>query len=387
MNIYKQTYSVRDQATGEMVKKQSDNWYYRFNRYNKTYTGSTGTGNLTKAQQFVHRKMREIDDEREALLARGGKQLITIAKAFQIYLDSQSKSGQLHNIATRLNKMLGFKLSPTKDVVEVFGFREERSLETLTDADVQQLVLHRRKEGVSDGTILTELSALSQVLKLMKKLGYVTPDIDFADIKKDSRVRPSKGKLRYLSAAEEAALLRELHPDTAVHGGGTEVHREHRQDAYDLAILLLDVGGRYGELAKLEWSQVDLNNNLIHLYRSKVDNESVLHMTTRVIDVLKRRRAAAGASAKYVFEAMDGTARKYAPGAFQSAIRRAKIEGATIHTIRHTYASKLVQAGVSLQELQDLLGHASASTSAIYAHLVPNQAAARAAAILNGVAG
>lgn len=383
MKIYKQTYSVRDKASGLMVDKESDNWYYRFNRYNKTYTGSTGTGNLTKAQQFVHRKMREIDDEREAIAARGGKQVITVAKAFQMYLDSQAKSGQLHNINTRLNKMLGFKLSPTKEVVTVFGFDGNRSLETLSDADVQQLVLHRHKEGTSNGTILAELSALSQVLKLMKKLGYVIPDIDFAEIKKDSKVRPHKGKLRYLDAAEEAALLRELHPDTSI-SGSSEFTRQYRQDAYDLAILLLDIGGRYGELAGLEWRQVDLTNRVIHIYRSKVSNESVLHMTDRVFDVLSRRRKAGSSEAKYVFEAKDGTARKYAPGAFQSAIKRAKIEGATIHTIRHTFASKLVQAGVTLQELKDLLGHASPSTSAIYAHLVPNQAAARAAAILNG---
>ncbi len=219
----------------------------------------------------------------------------------------------------------------------------------------------------------------------MKKLGYLVPNIDFADIKKDSKVRSHKGKLRYLSADEEAALLHELHPDTPVRGCGSEQHREARQDAYDLAILLLDIGGRYGELAKLEWKQVDLTNNVIHLFRSKVTNESVLHMTTRVITVLQRRREAASSKAKYVFEAKDGTARKYSPKAFQTAIKRAKIDGATIHTIRHTFASKLVQAGVSLQELQDLLGHASASTSAIYGHLVPNQAAARAAAILNGV--
>lgn len=385
MRIYKQEYKVRDASTGEMVTKKSDNWYFRFNRNGKTYTGSTGSGNLTKAQHFVMRKTREIDDEQEAFLARGGKQLITVVKAFTLYLDSTTGSTQHHNIATRLNKMLGHKLSSDKKVVAVFGFDGNRSFETLSDTDVQQLVLHRRKEGSSNGTILAELSALSQAIKLMKKLGYVVPNIDFSEIKKDSKVRTSKGKLRYLDAKEEAALLHQLHPDTFVLGCGSDQHKVQRQDAHDLAILLLDLGGRYGELAKLTWKQVDMQNKVIHLFRSKVSNESVLHMTDRVVAVLTRRRTAAAVTAKHVFEASDGTARKYTPGAFRSAIKRAGIEGASIHTIRHTFASKLVQAGVSLQELQDLLGHASASTSAIYGHLVPNQAAARAAAILNGV--
>ncbi|WP_332751854.1 tyrosine-type recombinase/integrase [Hydrogenophaga sp.] len=384
MNIYKQTYKVKDAATGQMVTKESDNWYYRFNRYNQTYTGSTRTGNLTKAQQFVHRKLREVDDERDTLIANGGKKRITIENAFQTYLDSQAKAGQLKNIETRLNKMLGHKLSKKKEGVVIFGFERARTLCSLSDADVQQLVIHRRKEGSSNGTILAELSALAQTISLIKKLGFLIPEIDFAAIKKDSKVKTAKGKLRYLDATEEAALLHQLHPDTPVRGCGSDMHRMQRQDAHDLAILLLDFGGRYGELATLAWKQVDLKNKVIHLFRSKVDNESILHMTNRVFEVLTRRRENTLSNVKYVFQAEDGTARKYSPKAFRSAIKRAGIEGATIHTIRHTFASKLVQAGVSLQELQDLLGHASVTTSAIYAHLVPNQAAARAAAILNG---
>lgn len=365
--------SLRTNADG------SKTYYYRFNRDGKIYTGSCGTGNKALAAKYEDKRKQEVAER----AIRGDLKKITISKAFDIYLDSQASAGQLNNIRTRINKMLGSKLlSTTKEKVSVYGFDGTRLFESLTNADVQQLVLERRKEGTSNGTILTELSTLSQAIKLVKKLGYQAPDIDFAEIKKDSKVKPHKGKLRYLTADEEAALLEQLHPDTVVRGIGSELVREQRQDAYDLAILLLDIGGRYGELAKLTWKQVDLQNRAIHLYRSKVKNESVLIMTDRVHAVLERRSKLG--LKKFVFEAKDGTARKYSPRAFRSALSRAGIEGATIHTIRHTFASKLVQNGVSLQELQDLLGHASASTSAIYAHLVPNQAAARAAAILNG---
>jgi site-specific recombinase XerD len=56
---------------------------------------------------------------------------------------------------------------------------------------------------------------------------------------------------------------------------------------------------------------------------------------------------------------------------FASACDEAKIEGVTWHTLRHTFASRLVMAGVGLKEVQDLMGHKTISMTARYAHLSP----------------
>jgi integrase len=63
------------------------------------------------------------------------------------------------------------------------------------------------------------------------------------------------------------------------------------QDAYDLVVLLLDTGARYSEIANIEWSRIDLASRTIHLWRQKVQNETVLFMTDRVFDVLSRRES------------------------------------------------------------------------------------------------
>ena len=51
------------------------------------------------------------------------------------------------------------------------------------------------------------------------------------------------------------------------------------QDAYDLVVLLLDTGARYSEIANIEWGRIDLAERSIHLWRSKVQSETVLYMT------------------------------------------------------------------------------------------------------------
>ncbi|MDR3750752.1 MAG: site-specific integrase, partial [Terracidiphilus sp.] len=56
---------------------------------------------------------------------------------------------------------------------------------------------------------------------------------------------------------------------------------------------------------------------------------------------------------------------------FATALEQAGIEGVTWHTLRHTFASRLVMGGVDLKTVQELMGHKTIAMTARYAHLAP----------------
>jgi site-specific recombinase XerD len=57
--------------------------------------------------------------------------------------------------------------------------------------------------------------------------------------------------------------------------------------------------------------------------------------------------------------------------AYENAVENARLDDVNFHTLRHTFASWAVMRGVTLKELQELLGHASLAMTMRYAHLAP----------------
>ncbi len=73
--------------------------------------------------------------------------------------------------------------------------------------------------------------------------------------------------------------------------------------------------------------------------------------------------------------------------AFENAVKTARLDDVTFHTLRHTFASWAMMRGVSLRELQELLGHSSLAMTMRYAHLAPEHlrtAVSRLAGLTSG---
>ena len=372
MTLLKHTYKL---ANGE--KKTSADWYYRFTLNGKIHFGSTKTTNKALAAKVEKAKYAAALTEDEL----GDKPTLTTKAALDEFLTHQERSGEYRNIKTYCAKMLGTKTGRDGEVVDVYGFKAQKQFHDLADSDVQKLILARRREGNADATIILELVQLSKAIKLIGKLGYMRPTIDLAELRQENQLKPEKKPLRYLSHEEDERLAKELDPASAKN----DELKAERADMRDFAIVLISTGARYSEIAKLRWVDVNLVAKTIALWRGKVKNESVLHMTDDAFATLGARHAVKRRDQVYVFENSDKTGhRKYAPKSFKNACKRAGINDISLKHLRKTFASRLVQAGLPIFTVSKLIGHASVvTTTTHYAHLAPNHGSMAAVDILN----
>jgi len=119
----------------------------------------------------------------------------------------------------------------------------------------------------------------------------------------------------------------------------------------------------------------------IQLWRPKVQNEGVIFLTDRVFDTLTNRFARR--HSEYVFADQQQGPRKYAVTAIWKAMNRAGLTDCTVHTLRHTHATWLVQNGLSVYEVRSVLGHTDIRTTMRYAHLEQAKVTSKARDVIN----
>ncbi len=208
---------------------------------------------------------------------------------------------------------------------------------------------HRKgtKLPISPATVNRELSCLRKVLKYGIRRGYLTDN----PVRRVDLFAESKGRLRHLSQAEQQSLL------AACHG--------HLTDA---VLLDMRTGLRRGELLGLKVKDVDFETGCLTVHATKTRNFRYVPMVPEAREILER--LCAGASKEsYVFRKKDGSRYHDMRTSFRLALERAQLSNVHFHDLRHTYASDMVAAGVSVFEVKELLGHASVKTTMIYAHL------------------
>lgn len=377
-----------------LKRPNSQNWYYQFQIKGKKYFGSTGTPKKAMAAKVEAKKRDEAAAEQ---LLGEAPSTITLLAALDRFKQSRVGTANYKNLLTYANKLLGFKLdSKTGEKIKVAAIgKPDMPLHDVTNKHIKVLVASRKSEQVGNWTIKHELQALRSTIQLARELGYkVNPEVNWSS----KELRTKKGRLRFLTNEEEQRLLNELNPNRHDKGMVPVADRrtavqQQMQDNYDLVVALLDTGMRYDEMAKLPWSSVDMDAGIIRIYRNKVNLADTLCMTNRLKEVMQSRHENRSEKSRYIFEGKKGEPRGYVYQGIKKAMERAGLNNpdvvvekggkVTIHTLRHTFASRLVQNGVSLAKVSKLLGHASVTTTEIYAHLLPNETSAEAADLLN----
>ncbi len=135
-----------------------------------------------------------------------------------------------------------------------------------------------------------------------------------------------------------------------------------------IIVMSIDTGGRRSEVLSLDWSKVSLEQGTIAFVQTKNGKDRTVGITQRVREVLEK----IGPKQSGPVLTFKGKAMLDVKKSFSVALEKAGIEDFRFHDMRHTYASRLVQGGVSLYSVQMLMGHSTPSMVQRYAHLAPD---------------
>lgn len=254
----------------------------------------------------------------------------------------------------------------------------------------------QRLKQVKPATVNRELVTLKAALSKAVEWGLL-------EAHPLAKVKPSKvdhvGRVRFLDASEEQRLRDTL-------DAREERHRQDRDRANawrdqrgyallpdlravpfvdhlkPLVLLSLNTGLRRGELFNLERQHVDLERALLTVAGDTEGNKTAkarhvpLNREARAVlwDWITHRQPIG-----LLFPGRKGARLDNISNAWERLRRSAKLDDFRWHDLRHTFASKLVMAGVDLNAVRELLGHASLDMTLRYAHLAPEHKAAAVA--------
>ena len=217
-------------------------------------------------------------------------------------------------------------------------------------------------------TIQYALAVFSQVWHLAEDREIVSGN---PPMKKVQLPKFDNKRIRFLSKEEAHKLLEAL--------------RNHSFVLYAQAILSLGCGLRAGEILSLCWTDIDMENDLIIIRDPKSGKNRHAYITDEVRSTLQEL-AVDKTSNGLIFPTSVGTVSVQISKDFQKIVNELHLNDNVVddrqkvvfHTLRHTFASWLVQAGTPIYTVANLMGHSTIAMTQRYAHLAPegNRAAA-----------
>jgi len=137
-----------------------------------------------------------------------------------------------------------------------------------------------------------------------------------------------------------------------------------------LVITALHTGFRASELLSLTWGDIDFRRRVItvragYAKNGESRNIPMNDVLTTTLQAVKMKASTEGP----VFRTPQGGPYRNFRTAFERAVQQAGLEDFTFHDLRHTFASRLVMAGVDLPTVKELLGHKGIAMTLRYTHL------------------
>jgi len=226
-------------------------------------------------------------------------------------------------------------------------FFKSKNLSEITPDLIEKYRLKRRADGVSPSTINRELACLKTCFS--KAVEWEKAERNPAA--KIKKFHEPNAKERILTVEEMKRLLDAASPEIR-----------------PVLIIALNTGMRRGEILSLRWRDVDFVKGFILIEDSKSGRSRKVPMNGLVFETLRTMNR----DREFVFENPETkTNVKDVKTAFKGACRRAEIKGVRFHDLRHTTASRMIEAGVDLVTVSKVLGHTTIQMTMRYCHPTP----------------
>ena len=191
-------------------------------------------------------------------------------------------------------------------------------------------------------------------------------------LRKVTKLREDNHKIRFLTIEEEKRLFSEIEREYEVIDKYTRKKKIIQPYLYlkPIIITALLTGMRRGEIFNLKWSNIDFEYGFIELLDTKSGKARKIPLSETIENLLKNIEK----TSEYVFVNPE-TNQPYVDlkHSFTSLIKNAKIENFRFHDLRHTVATRLVEKGIDLLVVKEILGHSNIETTMRYAHPVPKR--------------
>lgn len=230
-------------------------------------------------------------------------------------------------------------------VLEIHEHMKSYGISQYDDYLIDSLISKFRERKNRNSTINRKLSALYKLLRKSERAGMINKLPSYV------RLPEKNGRVRFLSISEEEEFFSEI--------------KIRNIDHYRLCTFLVDTGARIGEAIGLNWS--DVTPERATFWITKSGRSRTVPLTERAREAVYSKRCIGGPFADIRYSRF-----LYDWNAVKKSVGLGKDTQVVPHILRHTCASRLVQAGIDLRRVQAFLGHQTIQMTLRYAHLATN---------------
>ena len=300
-------------------------WHYPDNKDTLDYLRNVFTEFIkVKEKEETKARLSQISDSHENAI-----------KAFGKWMEQKRYSDNTVNTYTALLRMF-------------FRYHRAKEIGDITEKDI---IRFNQNYILRNNFSTTTQNQLINALKLFY-YKYSNKNLDL-----DNLERPKKEKKlpEVFSQEEVQGILNSV------------VNLKHKT----LLSLIYSAGLRIGEALNIKLKDLDSKRKMLHIHQGKGKKDRYIPLSDKILEMIIKYYKLYKPK-EYLFEGQNGGryTETSARQVFKKALKRAGIKKrATLHTLRHSYATHLLENGTDIRLIQELLGHNSPKTTMIYTHV------------------